>query len=305
MIAAAPALAAPGSVPLPPSGRDFEVYRRTAVEGRTTREAAAEFNLSQTRVVQLRAKVFEWIGMHLPPLARLSPAERLRVAETLACEQLQQQYEEAMEAWRKSATEERSTRLIGGSSADSLTVLKESQGNPKYLRVATQISKAIAKIGMATMPDPETAIPVASLASGTRECLGETANGAPSSNEPAASEPVAQDHRETDVSRSPEIATASAANHPLGDCSNSGSLGRPVETPATTASAAKSGVEGRSPVAAGRKVESLTAEIDAIETVQAMVERLDNVPHKTRRERQREVHIRRELFGAAPPLPKR
>jgi hypothetical protein len=286
MIAAAPALAAPGSVPLPPSGRDFEVYRRTAVEGRTTREAAAEFNLSQTRVVQLRAKVFEWIGMHLPPLARLSPAERLRVAETLACEQLQQQYEEAMEAWRKSATEERSTRLIGGSSADSLTVLKESQGNPKYLRVATQISKAIAKIGMATMPDPETAIPVASLASGTRECPGETANVAPSSNEPAASEPVAQDH-------------------PLGDCSNSESLGRPVETAATTASAAKSGVEGRSPVAAGRKVESLTAEIDAIETVQAMVERLDNVPHKTRRERQREVQIRRELFGAAPPLPKR
>ena len=49
MIAAAPATTeSPSvrSVPLPPSERDFEVYRRTAVEGRTTREVAAEFNIS-------------------------------------------------------------------------------------------------------------------------------------------------------------------------------------------------------------------------------------------------------------------
>lgn len=295
MIAAAPifsAAAAPGSVPLPPSGRDFDVYRRTAVEGRTTRDVAAEFNISQTRVMQLRIKVFEWIGTHVPPLARLDPAERLRVAETLACEQLQVQYEEAMEAWRKSASAERSTRFIGDAAGDGVTIVKESQGNPKYLRLATQISKAISKLRMATMPDPETAIPVASLASGTRECLVATGSG----------ETNSQGHRETDVSRSPEI---SAANHPLGDCSEcSTSSEKPNATP-STAPATKPAQEARLNSVAERKVASPALEIDAIGTVQAMVEQLDNLSRKQRKQRQREEQMRRERFGAAPPLLKR
>ena len=168
MIAAAPATTeSPSvrSVPLPPSERDFEVYSRTAVEGRTTREVAAEFNISQTRVMQLRVKVAEWIGTHLPATGLLDPAERLRVAQTLACEQLQYQYEEAMEAWRRSVAVQQTTRIVGGAMSDGVTLVKDSQGDPRYVRLATQISKAIAKLGMATMPDPETAIPIASLMS--------------------------------------------------------------------------------------------------------------------------------------------
>ena len=263
MIATAPA-AAPSitNIPLPPSERDFEVYRRTAVEGRTTREAAAEFNISQTRVMQLREKVFEWIGNHVPPLARLEPAERLRVAQTLACEQLQHQYDEAMHAWRTSATAVHVTRYVGRSLEDGVTMVKESQGDPRYLRLATQISKAISKLGMATVPNPETALPVAAL----------------------------------------QTASVEGADHPQGDCSENGAL-EPMSQPAATSQpSAKPEMLSVSSSAAERKSVPLSPPEDATQTVQAIVEQLENVPQRERKERKRDAMIRRELFGQpAPP----
>gem|GEM_PF-5974315 len=261
MIATAPAvpLVRP-NVPLPPSERDFDVYRRTAVEGRTTREAAAEFNISQTRVMQVREKVFEWIGNHLPPLARLEPAERLRVAQTLACEQLQHQYDEAMHAWRTSATAVHVTRYVGRSIEDGVTMVKESQGDPRYLRLATQITKAISKLGMATTPTPETAVPIAAL-------------------QPTQGE---------------------SANHPQGDCSENSAHQPEQRPSAASESVAKPESVSDSFPASERKSAPLVLPDDATQTVQAIVAQLDNLPQRERKERKREAMIRRELFGEQP-----
>src|SRR5262245_56544613 len=71
-------------VPLPPSERDFDVYRLVAVEGESTRAAAGQFGISQTRVIQIRKHVAEWIADELPWLATGTPAQRLAVGANLA-----------------------------------------------------------------------------------------------------------------------------------------------------------------------------------------------------------------------------
>jgi hypothetical protein len=293
-VASAPELSVPT---LPPSGREFEIYRRTAVEGRTTRDVAAEFEMSQTRVVQLRNRVLEWIGTHLPPLNRLSKAERLRVAETLECEQLQHQYDEAMEAWRKSQGVLQTTRRLGMATHDAVTVLRDTQGDPRYLRLAGTISKVIAKQGMVLMPDPGSAQvipvhvaddPVGPAATTSEDVDGDVSDPrydcVPGCNWDAGTIQLTpidhHTHPEEDCSNSPSsIAAANAAR-----------TQRPAPrfVPATSSAAHEV-----------RKSVVPAAEIDDSQTVQAVLQELDNVPHKTRKQRQRALRMRQELFGPA------
>ena len=279
MIPAAPvSTAAPRCVPLPPSGRDFEVYRRTAVEGRTTREVAAEFELSQTRVTQLRNKVFEWIGAHLPPPGRMSDEQRLRAAETLAFEQLQQQYAEAMEAWRNSATAVHVTRYVGRAIDEGVTQVKESHGDPKYLKLATHISKASARQKLALMPDPETATWMVGEETASTQRTAECAD------DPAVVEPE-------------HAALVEAADHPKGDCSAVAVQAMNRERVALMAASEIRDGATLCGVGTERKSQLAGSDSTAIETVQTVLEELENVPQRIRKQRRREQHIRRELFG--------
>ncbi len=107
--------------PLPPAERDFAVFERVVIEGGTTRAAAAEFGLSQTRIVQIRQRVAEWIGSEVPPTDSLSPQQRLRLAASIAEQRIHFLYSQAMEAWRASQ----------GS---------QSHGDVRYLAAAARIA---------------------------------------------------------------------------------------------------------------------------------------------------------------------
>ncbi len=58
------------SARLPPGPRDWHAYRLVKVEQRTTREAAAELKISQTRVCQLIARVVEYLAEVAPGAER-------------------------------------------------------------------------------------------------------------------------------------------------------------------------------------------------------------------------------------------
>jgi hypothetical protein len=86
---------------LPPSERDFEIYQMVVGEGQSTRAAAREVGLSQTRIVQICDRVAEWIGSEVPPTAKLTPAQRLVVAVDIAERRFDFLYSESMEGWRE------------------------------------------------------------------------------------------------------------------------------------------------------------------------------------------------------------
>jgi hypothetical protein len=85
---------------LPPSGRDFFVYERVVLELASTRQAAAEADISQTRVRQIVRRVIEWLGETLPEETELSQAKQLRVGRQIAADRLEAHYREAARKWR-------------------------------------------------------------------------------------------------------------------------------------------------------------------------------------------------------------
>jgi hypothetical protein len=118
---------------LPPTERDFEIYRRVKFECVSTRDAAGDFNLSQTRVRQIVTRVVEYLVESVPASVRDDDSsEQLYVAEQLARAQLEFLYEKAIRAWERS---ERPAR----------------PGEPRlgkvcYLSLATRITMCMAKV---------------------------------------------------------------------------------------------------------------------------------------------------------------
>lgn len=85
---------------LPPSSRNFDVFRFLLVQGGSTREAAAAFGISQSRVRQIAQRVAEWEAQALPPENEIERAKSLRLAEHLAADRLQHFFEQTMAMWR-------------------------------------------------------------------------------------------------------------------------------------------------------------------------------------------------------------
>jgi len=130
---------------LPPSGRDFEVHRAVVVGGKSTREAAEQFRLSQTRVCQIVERMRAWQAEVLPAEAPLTEDDGLRLAKNVAGARLDFLYCEVMDSWRQShgqVTQTRSPRF-----GDEVTTTKTSHGDPKYLLAAMRLSKAAAELG--------------------------------------------------------------------------------------------------------------------------------------------------------------
>jgi hypothetical protein len=76
------------------------VFAFLLVQGGSTREAAAAFGISQTRVRQIARRVAEWEAQALPPECEAERANALRLAEHLAANRLQHFYEQTMGMWR-------------------------------------------------------------------------------------------------------------------------------------------------------------------------------------------------------------
>ena len=86
---------------LPPSARDFLVYHRIVVDGVSTRSAADEAKISQTRVRQIVLRLTEWLVEALPTDTELSEAARLRLARHIAADRLERFYLQANRAWEQ------------------------------------------------------------------------------------------------------------------------------------------------------------------------------------------------------------
>jgi len=87
-------------LPLPPSARDFQIYQRLQLDGASTRQAANDFSLSQTRIRQIVQHVAQWLAQSLPPSCEATDAAWLRLAQHIAADRLQLLYGEAMQGWR-------------------------------------------------------------------------------------------------------------------------------------------------------------------------------------------------------------
>ena len=73
-----------GQQPLPPSERDFEVFETLTFHGENTRSTAELFGISQTRVLQIRDRVADWLGSCGPVMTRLPPEQRVHLAARMA-----------------------------------------------------------------------------------------------------------------------------------------------------------------------------------------------------------------------------
>ena len=89
---------------LPPSERDFEVFFAVAFESVSTRETAEFHNISQTRVRQLVTLVGDWVADHLPDFSEADLKKQVRLAQHIAANKLEDQYEAAMCCGRSNAS---------------------------------------------------------------------------------------------------------------------------------------------------------------------------------------------------------
>jgi len=108
---------------LPPSQRDFEVYFKVAFYSVSTWRTAELFNISQTRVRQLVTLVGDWVAENLPDFGEADLQKQVRLAQHVAANRLEHQYEQAMNFWN-------------------------AEGDPKHLRQATRIAVAQARLGI-------------------------------------------------------------------------------------------------------------------------------------------------------------
>jgi hypothetical protein len=108
---------------LPPSQRDFEIFFAVAFQSVSTRRAAELHHISQTRVRQLVTLVGDWVADNLPDWGEADLKKQVRLAQHVAANRLEHQYEEAMLRW-------------------------DAEGDPKHLRQATRIALAQARLGV-------------------------------------------------------------------------------------------------------------------------------------------------------------
>jgi hypothetical protein len=138
--------------PAAPSERDWQLYEAVAVLGISSRSAAHLFGISQTRVLQVRQRMEEWIGRFVPRSGdSLSPRERLFVAADLADRRSQMLFSEAMNAWRASqdAARERCTaseRHVGPSQGDPRCLAMAMRTNMHMLQVAGLAQRQLARL---------------------------------------------------------------------------------------------------------------------------------------------------------------
>ena len=103
--------------------------------------------LSQTRVVQLRDRVLDWMAAELPRLETAPPEQRLAVAEYLAVERMEFLYGTSLAAWRQSQSPETVERR-SGVTGDASTTVRTSHGNVRYLQQAMRVAKEMAKFAV-------------------------------------------------------------------------------------------------------------------------------------------------------------
>lgn len=166
-------VAEPLSRQQPPSERDFELYLALVAESLSTRAAAARFGISQTRVLQVRDRVADWLGMHPPPLARFAPHVRMRVLGEAARLRVDHLLAKASESWE--ASKGTTTKTRSSSRFEDITTTTTSHGDVRYLLLSLQLNLGSVKLQRAI---EEGAIRLQSLASGQEHREGDACGAA-------------------------------------------------------------------------------------------------------------------------------
>jgi len=107
----------------PPTARDFDILRMSAVEWASTRAIAAKHHISQTRVRQVVQRTTAWLAQALPVQIELQLEQQVRLAQHLAADQLRHQAQQLNNYWN-------------------------GTGDPKYLRQQTRVVQALARLGV-------------------------------------------------------------------------------------------------------------------------------------------------------------
>jgi hypothetical protein len=185
-----------------PSERDFELFFALQARCLSTRAAAEQFGISQTRVLQVRDRVAEWLGTTLLPMrGNLSAGQRVQVIGEMARHRLEFLLSQAVEAWH--ASKGTTTKVRVGESLSEVTTTYTTQGDIRYLVGASRLNEGMLK-----------------LAEGVEAAMARLdtqASGVCKHPDGVAIDKV-EAHREADASRSP-MAHASRSPSLVGDCS--------------------------------------------------------------------------------------
>jgi hypothetical protein len=99
-------------MPLPPSPRDILAYERVVLDSASTRQVAAELEISQTRVRQIVGRVGIWLAEQLPQADEVKDAAQIRLAQHIAADRLYRYLADADEAWHKTRESKYMTTII-------------------------------------------------------------------------------------------------------------------------------------------------------------------------------------------------
>lgn len=136
------------SAALPPSERDFEIYRLIRVEQCSTRQAAAAAGVSQTRVRQIVERVANFLLSVVPEGTDEQRAARIRIAQVVAAERIDLLYGEALRVWQdreRKVTTSRVSAEAGGSPV-RVDTEKSAANDLKYLLAAAKMAQLAAQM---------------------------------------------------------------------------------------------------------------------------------------------------------------
>jgi hypothetical protein len=128
----------------PPSERDFELYLALIAEALSTRAAAARFGISQTRVLQVRDRVAQWLGAAPPPLGSLEPQRRVRLVGEAAMHRMEYLLSQMVEAWH--ASKGTTTKVRVGEGFNEVTTTCTTHGDIRYLIGASHLNSGALKL---------------------------------------------------------------------------------------------------------------------------------------------------------------
>ncbi len=136
---------------LPPSWRDFEAYRLVKVQQKSTRAAAKELGVSQTRVRQVIERVAAFLIETAPGSDDAERRERgLQVAEQVAAERVDFLYGQAVQCFKRSKGVHETIRVIEveGKPTVTIGITREDYGDVRILMSAAKLALFGTKLPM-------------------------------------------------------------------------------------------------------------------------------------------------------------
>lgn len=132
-----------------PSDRDLQIYESAVFAGRSQRDVAKEFRVSQPRVNQILKEIAAWMADNTPSFCSgLTPEQELRLVHYNVVQQLEYQRCSLMQAWEESrhGTEIVSRTTVVNGVSRTTAINRPSRANSRYLDSAARIALSVAKL---------------------------------------------------------------------------------------------------------------------------------------------------------------